>query len=368
MASEHEATLNDSDLAAQRQGSSPPSETSRRFGEYEILSELGRGGMGVVYLARHATLQRLVALKMVLSGEWASEEELRRFQNEARAAAALSHPGIVPVYEVGQHEGCHFFSMGYVAGECLASRAAAGPMMPDVAAGLVKRVPADRYPSAQELADDLRRFLEHEPVRADTSRATRLLRPWFRDSRHKDILAIHGRLWLWTSLVAFLVCLVTNILVWSGCKVFWPYIVVWMSGVGVWLALGLYYLRNRTRWTPVEKQLAQVVSMSIIGTGLMLLNAAISGIGPLEVFPSWLVLLALLTGCCAVILRGSLYLLAGLCALSSVLVAALPSIGPLAFGTAFAIGLFVPAWRYTHQKDGGLPGSQQEEEQRGSSD
>ncbi|WP_417746418.1 protein kinase domain-containing protein [Rosistilla oblonga] len=93
----------------------------RQFGAYELLDELARGGMGVVFRARQVKLNRIVALKMILSGELAGEEQVRRFYVEAEAAAALDHPGIVPVIEVGQHEGQHFFSMGMVDGASLAA-------------------------------------------------------------------------------------------------------------------------------------------------------------------------------------------------------------------------------------------------------
>ncbi|XZE51525.1 protein kinase domain-containing protein [Planctomycetaceae bacterium SH139] len=112
----------------------------RYFGDYELLSELARGGMGVVYKARQINLNRLVAVKMILAGQLASEEDVSRFYMEAEAAANLDHPGIVPIYEIGQHEGQHFFAMGFIEGQSLQQRIQDGPLPPREAAELLHRI------------------------------------------------------------------------------------------------------------------------------------------------------------------------------------------------------------------------------------
>lgn len=107
------------------------------FGDYELIDELGRGGMGVVYRARQFSLQRDVAVKMILRGQLATELDRGRLQAEAAAAARLNHPHIVPVYEVGDFAGQPYFSMKFVAGETLAARLAAGPLPAREAARLM---------------------------------------------------------------------------------------------------------------------------------------------------------------------------------------------------------------------------------------
>lgn len=101
---------------------------------YEILGELGRGGMGVVYKARDKKLDRLVALKMVIAGAHASQDQLDRFELEAQAVARLQHPDIVQVYAIGQHDGLPYFSLEFVEGGTLAHKIAGKPQLPKYAA------------------------------------------------------------------------------------------------------------------------------------------------------------------------------------------------------------------------------------------
>jgi WD40 repeat protein/serine/threonine protein kinase len=105
-----------------------PAPELKRFGEYELLGELGHGGMGVVYRARQTKLNRIVALKLLLLGGFSSDRSVRRFQREAQAAAALHHPNIVSVHDVGEVEGQPYLTMEYVEGPNLASILRDGPL------------------------------------------------------------------------------------------------------------------------------------------------------------------------------------------------------------------------------------------------
>jgi WD40 repeat protein len=113
----------------------------RAFGDFEGLEEIARGRMGAVYRARQRRLNRVVALKMILAGQFASPDAVQRFCSEAKNVARLDHPHIVPVYEVGEHDGLPFFSMKYVGGGSLVQRPPAAPRaMAELVAAVARAV------------------------------------------------------------------------------------------------------------------------------------------------------------------------------------------------------------------------------------
>ena len=140
--------------------------TNRNFGDYDILCEIARGGMGVVFKARQKKLNRICAVKMILAGQLASQHEIAKFYAEAQSAAHLSHPGIVAVYEVGEQDGQHFFSMDYVDGRNLQEEINIGPLDP-VRAGRI----------VMELAEAVHYAHERSIIHRDLKPANVLLDP-----------------------------------------------------------------------------------------------------------------------------------------------------------------------------------------------
>jgi hypothetical protein len=171
--------------------------------------------------------------------------------------------------------------------------------------------------------------------------------PWLRDSRHKDILARHGRAWVWQGGIMFAAMAATNALFWCDCAVPTVYLALWVGAILAWLVATWYFVvRNRHGLSPVEKQLAQLVTISVLTSGLFILCTSLTGTAPMRVLPLWLLLMSVAAGSGAVVLGGTFYLLACLCALSAVVTAVVPTVGPITFGAAYAVGMVAAAWNH----------------------
>ncbi len=479
--------------------------TPAGFADYEHLTEIGRGGMGVVYQAHQRSLNRDVALKMMVRGVFATPDDLRRFRTEAESAAKLTHPHIVSVYEVGEQAGLPYFSMQLVLGETLAERINRSPLAPrDASAmlipvcraiayahrsgvlhrdlkpsnilldredhpyvsdfGLARIVPdsellsrnaqglqplglapsvealrsltrtgailgtpgymapeqaigdpsqigpatdiyslgavlfamltgrppfqcaspadavimalehepppprllnpaidvdlemivlkalqkpADlRYTTADELADDLQAFLNHEPVQARSSRLADILSRAFRPTHHAGILRNWGLLWMWHSLVLLVLCLITNYMQYRQVTSHLPYVGLWTIGLGTW-ALAFWKMRHRAGpVTFVERQVAHLWAASMASSSMLFLIELLLGLPVLSLSPVLALFAASVFVGKAGVLSGEFYIQAIVMFLCAIPMALFPDIGLTVFGIASALTFFVPGWKF----------------------
>lgn len=459
-----------------------------RQGDFELTEELGRGGMGVVYRAHQISLDREVALKMILPGRLSEPEHVERFQQEAEAAAQLNHPGIISIYEVGKFAEQPFFCMQLVAGQTIGElgqkqafeQRQSAAMLLEVSEaiqyahrrgvlhrdlkpsnimvdgdgkthvtdfGLAKRfthdhditqtgailgtpaymapeqasggrgstgvhtdiyalgailyfmvtgrppfsaaTPVDtvllvldqevtpprvlnaridrdlemiilkclqkpvdlRYRSAQQLADDLRAYLNNEPVSANQGRFSSIIAAWFSETPHAAVLQKWGMLWMWHSVVLLIACIVTNAMFLNGFDNRLYYSTTWTLGLGTW-AIVFWKIRHlRGSVLFVERQIAHAWAASMCAIALLFPIESLLGLKSLQTAP----VLGLISGMVflfkAGILTGKFYLQAAALFLTSLIMAAFPKYALTLFGCVSALCFFIPGWHYHRHKN-----------------
>ena len=457
-------------------------------GDFELIEELGRGGMGIVYRAHQISLDREVALKMILPGRLSEPEHVERFQQEAEAAAQLDHPGIISIYEVGKFAEQPFFCMQLVAGQTIGEmgqkqvfeQRQSATMLLEVSEaiqyahrrgvlhrdlkpsnimvdedgkthvtdfGLAKRFTHDqditqtgailgtpaymapeqasgdrgstgvhtdiyalgailyfmvlgrppfsaatpmdtvllvlgqevtpprvlnaridrdlemiilkclqkpvdlRYRSAQQLTDDLRAYLNNQPVSANKGRLSNIIAGWFSETPHAVVLQNWGMLWMWHSVVLLIACIVTNIIFLNGFDNRLYYSMTWTLGLGTW-AIVFWKIRHlRGSVLFVERQIAHAWAASMLAIALLFPVESLLGIETLQTAP----VLGLISGMVflfkAGILTGKFYLQAAALFTTSLVMAAYPKYALTLFGCISALCFFIPGWHYHRRKN-----------------
>jgi serine/threonine-protein kinase len=214
----------------------------------------------------------------------------------------------------------------------------------------LQKPPELRYATAKQLADDLNAFLNGERPSVWSGSLKYVASSLFRETHHAPVLENWGTLWMWHSLKIFLLCALTNVLLWREVESPWPYLALWGGGLIVW---GIIFWNLRKRGGPVqfiERQIAHVWGSAIIATIGVFVVEVLLGYKPLTLTP----LLAVIAGMVFVVkagmLTGSFYFAAAAMFLSAIPMALFPQVGPLIFGAVTAVCFFVPGFKYHRQR------------------